>query len=104
MTLLGTLCLPAQAATLAVESMTITGASDWTSVNGFPTLVNLTPGPAATLDDGVINSVIDADGHHGNPSNPVVSGVFSAPLNGFFAHSATGPSGPTFDPIRMPSP
>jgi hypothetical protein len=100
MTLLGTLCLPAQASTLAVESMAITGASYWTSVNGFPTLVNLAPGPAATLDDGMVNGVIDADGHHGSPANPVVSGVFfGMPLNGFFAHSATGPSGPTtFDP------
>jgi hypothetical protein len=91
MTLLATLCLPAQATTLAVESMTITGASCWASVNGFPTLVNLAPGPAATLDDGVVNGVIDADGQHGSASNPVVSGVsFGMPLNGFFAHSATG--------------
>lgn len=98
MSLLGSLCFPAQASTLAVESITITGGSYLTPEN-FPFADVLTPGPAATLDDGLLNGVLDADGFHGNAGNPVVTRTFyGIPLNGFFAHSATGTNGTVLDP------
>lgn len=98
MTLLGSLCFPAHASTLAVESITITAGSYLTPYN-YPFADVVTPGPAATLDDGLLNGVLDADGFHGNPANPVVTMMFAGfPLNGFFAHSATGANGTILDP------
>lgn len=102
MALLGCLALPTHADTLAVESMTITDASFTMPVDGFPTYFILNPGPAATLDDGLANGVIDANGSHGSPANPVVSGMFyGMPLNGFFAPSAGGISDPEPGAIGM---
>lgn len=91
MALLGGFALPAQAL-VTVESMTITGgtlevtAPDGVSMFG---ILNLIPGSAATVDDGLLNGVIDADGHHGSPSNPVVTTtLLDIPVLGYFAHSA----------------
>lgn len=96
--LLGSLCFPALASTHAVESMTITGGTYMTSAI-YPFANVVTPGPAATLDDGLVNGVIDADGFHGSAASPVVSGMYyGIPLNGFFAHSATGMNGTFQDP------
>lgn len=93
MALLGSISLPAQA--FSVESMTITGGSlsvtDPYGSSQFGTLA-LMPGPAATVNDYLLNSVIDADGEHGSVSNPVVSTVLlDIPVYGYFAHSVTTP-------------
>ena len=94
------LCSPAQASTLAVESITITGASYLTSDNPFAQV--LTPGSAATLDDSLLNGVLDADGVHGNAGNPVVTGLFyGLPLYGYFAHSVGTIQDPDPDAITM---
>lgn len=69
---LALLCTPVQASTLAVESITITGGSYLTPTN-FPFPDVLTPSPAATLDDGLLKDVIDADGFHGTPTSPVIT-------------------------------
>ena len=113
MTMLSIVCLPAQAFAYSVEIMTITdGSLTWTDSFGNPLYsspLTLTPGPAATVDDGLINGAIDADGLHGSAGNPVVSALFfGMPINGFFAHSATtcvSCSNPTtcLTPTRTPS-
>jgi hypothetical protein len=98
MTLLGSLCFPALASTHAVKSITITEGSYMTPFI-YPFANVVTPGPAATLDDGLANGVLDADGFHGSAASPVVSGLYyGIPLNGFFAHSATGTNGTFLDP------
>lgn len=98
MTLLGSLCFPAHASTFAVESITITAGS-YLTPESFPFANVVTPGPAATLDDGLLNGVLDADGAHGTSASPVITRTFyGIPLNGFFAHSATGTNGTVLDP------
>lgn len=89
---LSSMSLSAQA--FSVESLTITGGSlNMTDPQGsspFDAPLTLTPGPAATLDDGLLNGVIDADGEHGSSANPVVSTLLlGTSVYGYFAHSAT---------------
>jgi hypothetical protein len=93
-----TLCLallssiPLSAQAFSVESITITGGTlSITDPFGMPLseTMALTPGPAATVSDGLLNGVIDADGQHGSVSNPVVSTpFFGQTVAGYFAHSA----------------
>lgn len=89
MALLSGISLSAQA--LSVESMTITGGSvSFTDPSGIPALgpVSLAPGSAATVDDGLLNGVIDADGVHGSASTSVVSALLlGTALHGYFTHS-----------------
>lgn len=89
---LSSISVSAQA--FSVESLTITGGSlNMTDPQGsspFDAPLTLMPGPAATLDNGLLNGVIDADGEHGGSASPVVSTLLlGAPVYGYFAHSAT---------------
>lgn len=75
------------------ESLTITGGS-MTMHNEFDTFgsVPILPGPSSTLDDGVVNGVVDADGLHGSPASPVTTFQFlGIAWNTFFAHSMQTP-------------
>lgn len=88
--LLACLSLPAHAV-LSVERIIISsGTLEVTDPQGYSFgMLELAPGSAATADDGLFNGVIDADGHHGSPSNPVVTTTFlGVPTYGYFAHSA----------------
>lgn len=91
----------AQATSLAVESMTITGGSFVISGSNLgidgcgginQTWVCLLPGPAAQIDDGIANDgAMDADGLWGSPAAPVVASPVWAgsPVLGYFAHTGS---------------
>jgi hypothetical protein len=71
------------------ESITITGGtftlSDSSNTFGA---VPVLAGPSNTLDDGVINGMVDADGLHGSEVSPVTTFMFlGIPWKTFFAHS-----------------
>ena len=75
------------------ESLTITGGSMTMhdSINSFGS-VPILPGPSNTLDDGLVNGAVDADGLHGSPASPVTTFMFlGIPWNTFFAHSVQTP-------------
>jgi hypothetical protein len=81
--------LPAHAWGWTTESLTITGGSftlhDSTDTFGS---VPILPGTSNTLDDGIINGALDADGLHGSPASPVTTFTFlGIPWNTFFSHS-----------------
>lgn len=85
------LASPAQAWT--TESLAITGGS-MTMHNATDTFgsVSVVPGPSSTLDDGMINGTVDADGVHGSSVNPVTTFMFlGIPWKTFFAHSMQTP-------------
>lgn len=91
--LLGSISLSAQA--FSVEGMTITGGSlsitDSYGDDVFGTL-SLVPGSAATVNDGLLDGVVDADGLHGSTADPVVTTLLlGVPVYGYFAHSVTTP-------------
>lgn len=73
-----------------IEAITITGGTFTLSdpyLGNFGS-VPILPGPASTVNDGVINGVMDADGLHGSEINPVTTFDFlGINMNGFFAHS-----------------
>lgn len=87
--LLGSISLSAQA--FSVEGMTITGGSlSITDPYGNDMLGTLSfaPGSAATVNDGLLDGVIDADGLHGSTAAPVVTTLLlGVPVYGYFAHS-----------------
>jgi hypothetical protein len=71
------------------ESITITGGtftlSDSSNTSGA---VPVLAGPSNTLDVGVINGMVDADGLHGSEVSPVTTFDFlGVSWNTFFAHS-----------------
>jgi hypothetical protein len=72
------------------EAITITGGTFTLSdpyLGNFGS-VSILPGPANTLNDGLINGSVDADGLHGSEINPVITFDFlGINMNGFFAHS-----------------
>jgi hypothetical protein len=85
------IAFPAHAWT--TESLTITGGS-MTMYNGFDSFgtVPVLPGPSSTLDDGMLNGAVDADGLHGSAVNPVTTFMFlGIPWKTFFAHSMQTP-------------
>jgi hypothetical protein len=105
--LLGSISLSAQA--FSVESMTLTGGSlniTDPSGNSISGPLSLAPGAAATVTDGTINGVIDADGHHGSVSNPVLTtDLLGITVFGYFAHSAATPdTNATMITIHDPDP
>lgn len=109
MALLSSISLSAQA--FSVESMSITGGTlDVTDSFGQSMFgpMSLTPGSAAIVSDGVNNGVIDADGHHGDASNPVLTAMLmDIPVHGYFAHSAetlAPPCNPTCSLITLADP
>jgi hypothetical protein len=75
------------------ESLTITGGSMtmYNENNSFGS-VPILPGPSNTLDDGLVNGAVDADGLHGSPASPVTTFMFlGIPWKTFFAHSVQTP-------------
>jgi hypothetical protein len=78
---------------LTTESLTITGGSMtmYNESNSFGS-VPILPGPSNTLDDGLVNGAVDADGLHGSPASPVTTFMFlGTPWKTFFAHSVQTP-------------
>ena len=109
-------CLSALLVSIAVspayawttESITITGGtftmSDSSSTLGAAPVL---AGPSNTLDDGVINGVVDADGLHSSAANPVTTFDFlGISWNTFFAHSVETSAGcnPTCSTITIADP
>lgn len=85
------IAFPAHAWT--TESLTITGGSMTThdGTSSFGT-VPILPGPSGTLDDGVVDGAVDADGVHGSAANPVTTFMFlGIPWTTFFAPSQQTP-------------
>lgn len=91
------------------ESITITGGTFTlsTSSDTFGA-VPVLAGPSNTLDDGVINGMVDADGLHGSAASPVTTFEFlGIPWNTFFAHSVetlAPPCNPTCSLISIVDP
>lgn len=77
----------------STESLTITGGSMTmhNSIDSFGS-VPILPGPSNTLDDGLVNGAVDADGLHGSEASPVTTFQFlGVAWNTFFAHSVETP-------------